>query len=272
MLRSTAPAGRWLQLERFKLITLDITGTLMRLRAPVGQQYKDMLVDHCTTAQLRGQILSLATDDVARSFVKAYSAKSKAVPCFGGSKAKEWWEDVAKNTFIRLGVAPTDLDAGGFSNYFEQLFQFYSSNDAWELLPGASDVISGLASWRAADSDRRLCVISNWDDRLVTVLGELEILQHFDVVMTSSMCGYEKPDKRIFEKVAAQAGLATPCEAIHCGDNFKKDVIGATNAGWSSIYIGEDGWKAPESNNGTEHKCVKSLTEIAAEIDRGAVG
>ena len=91
------------RLSKFKLCTLDVTNTLMRLRSPVGESYKAMLLERCTSAHLRGQVLSLAPSDVARSFLSAYSTHAKAVPCFAGREAKTWWQMVvSSNTDLEL--------------------------------------------------------------------------------------------------------------------------------------------------------------------------
>ena len=70
-----------------------------------------------------------------------------------------------------------------------------------------------------------------------------------DFTVMSYDVGYEKPDKRIFE--AAEGLLATlPAAAgtetsswdkLYVGDEYEKDVVGARNAGWSSVLLSESG-------------------------------
>jgi FMN phosphatase YigB (HAD superfamily) len=72
---------------------------------------------------------------------------------------------------------------------------------------------------------------------------------HFDIDFTvlSYDVGFEKPDNRIF--AAAEEMLASHLEAeqqqvnsdewskVYVGDEYEKDVVGATQAGWKAVLI-----------------------------------
>lgn len=57
------------------------------------------------------------------------------------------------------------------------------------------------------------------------------ILEFFEATVLSSEIGFEKPHKKIFEIALKEIGVANPKKAIHVGDCFYSDVIGARNAG-----------------------------------------
>lgn len=58
--------------------------------------------------------------------------------------------------------------------------------------------------------------------------------RHLDRLVDSGIVGVEKPDARIFE--IALEGTA-PSEALHLGDTFTTDVLGARNAGMRHALI-----------------------------------
>lgn len=52
----------------------------------------------------------------------------------------------------------------------------------------------------------------------------------------SSEVGIAKPDVRLFELVQKKMNLV-PSETYYIGDSFENDVVGASNAGWNTIWI-----------------------------------
>lgn len=85
-----------------------------------------------------------------------------------------------------------------------------------------------------------LGVVSNWDYRLPTILNDLDVERFFDFVLTSAACGCEKPDARIFQEALRRAQVA-PEEALHVGDSYERDVIGAQQAGIQPVLVQRDG-------------------------------
>ena len=102
-------------------------------------------------------------------------------------------------------------------------------------------------------------VITNSDDRVPDILTSLDlkmnplrygdqrskVLGSFDIDFSimSYDVGVEKPDGRIF--AAAEEMLedaerdSGPWEKIYVGDEYAKDVVGATGAGWKAVMVAE---------------------------------
>lgn len=57
---------------------------------------------------------------------------------------------------------------------------------------------------------------------IVDVIKNLRLYEYFDFVLTSSMAGYEKPDKKIYEQALKLAGNMKPTNALHIGDDAEK--------------------------------------------------
>jgi len=233
-----------------KLLTLDATGTLMRLRTSVGMYYRDALfVSTDFKARLPGP------DVFTQAFFEAYAQESKKSPCFGKNDkgSRDWWREVVKGTYDRVPQIDNEkflreeLDGPLFDIVFDKLYdEIFSTTEAWELKPYTAEFLRNLKSWRdsgSVDAPTHIGVVSNFDDRLHKVLEELEIYDVFDFVLTSGEVGSEKPERGIFEEARKRAGIAVgeQWDCVHVGDNFEKDVRGAKGAGFEGIYLPSDG-------------------------------
>lgn len=81
-----------------------------------------------------------------------------------------------------------------------------------------------------------VAIISNSEGMLDRLFTELGILGHFDLVVDSGKLGVEKPDPRIFEVALAHFAVS-PDRALHLGDVFATDVLGARAAGMRHALI-----------------------------------
>jgi putative hydrolase of the HAD superfamily len=75
-----------------------------------------------------------------------------------------------------------------------------------------------------------VAVVSNSEGMLESLFDELGILRAIDLVVDSGVVGIEKPDARIF-RIALDYFGVPPARALHLGDNFVTDVVGARAAG-----------------------------------------
>jgi putative hydrolase of the HAD superfamily len=94
--------------------------------------------------------------------------------------------------------------------------------------PGALAALQGLGL--------RLAVVSNSNGMVARLLEELDLARWLDTVVDSGVVGFEKPDPRIFHHAAAALGVE-PAEAIHVGDFYSVDVLGARAAGARAILL-----------------------------------
>jgi len=111
----------------------------------------------------------------------------------------------------------------------EDLTLFYESNYyVRSLRPEAHGVLDALSR-----QGFRLGIISNVMSRGLVrrKLAEYGIAGYFAPVVTSSGCGWRKPNVRLFEGAARLLGLpAAACAYV--GDTISRDVIGARRAGY----------------------------------------
>lgn len=140
-----------------------------------------------------------------------------------------WWQDFLVRLCQRLGVDTPTRFAGA------ELFDRFAHRDAWEVY---DDVRPCLTELR--DSNLRLGVISNWDDRLPGLLDELDLLDFFDTVVFSSGLGLEKPNPGIFDHCLRELGVPAH-RALHVGDHAIHDIEGAHAAGMEALRIDRRG-------------------------------
>ena len=89
--------------------------------------------------------------------------------------------------------------------------------------------------------------------RAVEAVG---LSRYLGPVVISGVVGYSKPHPEIFRIALREAGV-TAVEAVHVGDVYEADVVGARNAGMEGILIDRDGSQA-----GMDCPRVESLSEI----------
>jgi putative hydrolase of the HAD superfamily len=83
-------------------------------------------------------------------------------------------------------------------------------------------------------------VVSNWDVSLRGVLGDTGLAPLLDGVVISAEVGASKPDRAIFERALAVAGV-TAGAALHVGDTVDVDLGGARAAGLHAVHLDRSG-------------------------------
>ena len=124
------------------------------------------------------------------------------------------------------------LDEAKVPVLLDTAWPLHEAKNLWSLVP------EGLGE--ALDAARALgvkvAIISNSEGMLDRLFEDLGILRHFDLVVDSGKVGVEKPDPRIFQIALERFGI-TAGHALHLGDMFATDILGARAAGLSSALI-----------------------------------
>lgn len=96
------------------------------------------------------------------------------------------------------------------------------------------EVAGVLRGWR--ERGLRLVVVSNWDVSLHEVLERTGLDAFLDGAVSSAEHGAAKPDPSIFAAGLELAGARAE-EALHVGDDFEADVLGARAAGVEPVLV-----------------------------------
>lgn len=100
------------------------------------------------------------------------------------------------------------------------------------LFPGAKETLEQLKS-----ENYRMHIITNGFKEVQFIkLENSGIREYFDMILCSEEIGVTKPHREIFQEAQRRTDC-TPQHAIMIGDDFKADVIGALNAGWTAMHF-----------------------------------
>lgn len=161
--------------------------------------------------------------------------------------------DPASLTFVKLGKR-LGAPAYDFAVELGILYRDLRHRNLW-LLDGYAETIGALRG------KVHLGMITN--GRSDVQRGEIDALgieEHFDTIIVSGEVGARKPERRIFE-LAASAADCGPERAMFVGDDPAIDVGGATNAGWTAVWVNRNGLEYPNGPAKPARE-IKELTEV----------
>lgn len=113
-----------------------------------------------------------------------------------------------------------------------RVFELYTS---YALYP---DVVPVLRALHARDYT--LGVISDWGIELGPILHAYGLNQYFDFAVISAALRHAKPHPWLFETALHRAD-AIPDYAVHIGDSYVLDILGARAAGIAGVLIDRPG-------------------------------
>jgi len=96
------------------------------------------------------------------------------------------------------------------------------------------DVLSTLKTLK--EREFILGLLTNLDKDMNPICHELGLEPYINFIVTSGEVGVDKPKRPIFLAALQQAGVKAS-EAVHVGDQYKLDVIGARGVGINPILI-----------------------------------
>ena len=120
-----------------------------------------------------------------------------------------------------------------------------------ELYPDVEPTLSKLSN-----DGYFLGLISNAPPDTARVVEVLGLRKHLRSVVISGDVGYSKPHPEIFRIALKEAGV-DPMDALHVGDYYEADIIGARNAGIKGLLIDREG-----SQMGLDCPRMKTLEEV----------
>jgi len=158
-----------------------------------------------------------------------------------------------------LHLAGITGDSGSIEAATDELEALHVERGIWEAVPAG--VAATLDALRAAGL--RLSLASNAEPLLRRKLAELGLAQRFDHLAISGEVGVEKPNPRFFLGALDVLGVS-PERAVHVGDLYEVDVVGARAAGLAAIMVDPAGLSADR-----DVPRIRSLAELPALIGLG---
>jgi HAD superfamily hydrolase (TIGR01509 family) len=153
---------------------------------------------------------------------------------------------------LRHAGRPASLDDGVVDAAADELEALHLERGIWDsVLDGAPAALDELRS-----AGLRLALVSNAEPRLRQVMERVGLAHRFDHLAISGELGVEKPDPEIFWD--ALVALDAPVDhAVHVGDLYEVDVVGARRIGLAAVLV--DVADLSADRNVTR---IRSLTEL----------
>lgn len=141
-----------------------------------------------------------------------------------------------------------DIEKEIFNNLFVEFLY-----DEIEMI----DEVEGLLSY-LSDKYQIFAASNGVYDMQVNRIKKSNLDKYFDEIFVSDKIGFEKPDKRFFQKIMDITKYSNK-DLIMIGDSIKSDIIGAKNSNIKSIYFNKENKKNSDENFTYQ---VKNLSEI----------
>jgi putative hydrolase of the HAD superfamily len=217
---------------KFRAVLFDAAETLFTTRGSVGEIYASVARRYGSKA---------APEAIQAAFQRQFRGSGPV----SVQDQKTWWRDVVHRVFSETGMVEN------FDEFFDEVYDTFRDSQGWILFPETREVLKELKN-----RGLKLGVISNFDDRVYSVMESLKIRPYFDAVTISSETGYSKPDPEIFQ--AAVKALGVPAsEILLIGDSLRDDIEAGARAGLTAVLIDRTGRRG-----------IASLREVFALLSK----
>jgi len=219
------------------VVTFDVGGTLVD-----GRLDRVRYIKNFTT-----YIRSLGCEVTESNCQRTIDEETKKLMEIREKGLEMRFENFYSNVLTRLGVEPRN-------SYIERIRIIYC-----ESFP-QTEKTQMRALLKELHGKFKLGIISNSMSQVPKIfLEQNNLIRYFDAIVISGAVGFRKPNPRIFN-YALERLNADPCEAVHVGDSFEEDIVGAKNVGMKAIWICEE--KLIEKGAPQPDFIANSLTDV----------
>jgi len=181
-------------------------------------------------------------------------------------------EREAKRQLDEARAEHHSVDGKYWDIYYRRLFRELGMAEDVELQAALVAAARKGTNWRQVRPDTRevltrlkqryrIGLISNSDGSVRRLFELLGLDDCFDSFTDSHLCGYEKPDPRIFECAMASLG-ARPQQSLYVGDIYSIDFLGAQGVGMGAVLMDVAG-----AYRDTPYPRVESLREFESRLE-----
>lgn len=242
-------------LKSIRLITFDAMKTLISPACDIGAEYLKVASIYGVKADAKDDHILI--DQLNASFARNFTKMSDNFPNYGRAAdltPVEWWCRLVVDTFADVGF-DQDAERKKLRTTGAHLYRHFSRGNCWRLEEGAYHT---LAELRQRQPETMLAILSNFDDRLETILRDLGVAHFFAHQFLSTQVGHAKPDLRIFEH-ALEVAQVKPEQYLHVGDDIERDYGPVIELGGRAILIDKKG-----TSNVDDKQFINSLPELLA--------
>lgn len=214
---------------RIRAVFFDVGNTLLYPHPSVSEVCRQVLARH-------GHVHDLSAIDELMPLVdEYYEDRYRADDTFWTNEEETSgvWVGMYSLLCRRLGITDSAEDIA------REVYDEFGDPARWAAYEDVAPAFD-----RLKDAGYVLGVVSNWDTRLSHLLDGLGLGAKLDFVVSSAAEGLHKPDPRVFELALRRAGVSADA-AMHVGDHYYADVLGARSVGIRPVLISRLGECAP---------------------------
>ena len=206
-------------IKKPSVVFFDAVGTLLKPATPVDETYHRYGLKHGS---------AISKDSIRNQFYESFKKeelKDVGLDCkTNETREYERWESIVSECFPDL-KSPALL--------FNDLFEYYSQPNAWDLYPGTIPVLKFLEN-----AGINWGIASNFDLRLQSIVKSKLELSNCKWLIISSLVGYKKPSNHFFEHLKTSSGISFE-EILMVGDSPENDIHPAKELGMQTFEIKE---------------------------------
>jgi putative hydrolase of the HAD superfamily len=210
-----------------RLVTFDLYDTLIELKPPRWER----LAGVCRRLGIETDATTLrAADRIAEDY---YTAENALRPIRDRPREeRDAFRTEHMARWLEAAGLPHDrATAKRVRGEYISEFEERPDHRHYQVFP---DVMPALRRLRAAGI--KTAVISNADADVTELCRHLAFAAEMDLIVTSALVGWEKPDPRTFRAALDPLGVAA-ADALHVGDQPRSDVAGALGVGMRAALL-----------------------------------
>lgn len=206
---------------QLEAVTFDLWDTLVYTR-----NYSEFRLPQLTKI-LREQGLSNTDDEILEAYQAGFNYSMRTIPLEG-------YRHIETNEIVEKVLEKVGFTSEAARNKLIHIYEEAILCDPPKLKEGVFEALDYV-------KDRyRIGLISVTGvspGRIVReILREYGVLDYFEVLTFSDEVKLVKPNPRLFTTCLDELDVE-PCNAVHVGDSFKSDIVGAIDAGMRSIWV-----------------------------------
>jgi putative hydrolase of the HAD superfamily len=231
-----------------RLVTFDLYDTLIELRPPRWER----LASACRARGIEADPLVLRdADRVSEDFYTVENGR-RPIRERPAAERQAFRVELMRRWLAAAGLPDDQETARALRDAYLSEFDETPNYRHYRLF---GDVMPALRRLRSRGV--KTAVVSNADDDVTVICVHFAFADLMDLIVTSALVGYEKPDRRTFLAALEPLGVE-PADALHIGDQPNSDIVGALDVGMRAVLIDRYG-RHPDSPVPT----VPTLTALA---------
>ena len=229
-------------MAKFRAIFLDWYNTVARFDPP----RENLQVEACAALGISIEKTAIRQAYPAADDFLTQENGDRPLSQRTSDEVADFW---ARYEQLLLAQAGVDVDNATAGNIFRLLRERQRGLVTFDDVPATLAILRGQGYL--------LGLLSNMNDDLDKMARESGIDTYIDFTVTSREVGAAKPHPPIFREALRRAGAA-PHEAVHVGDQYQSDVVGAMGVGIQPVLIDRDG----VTDGSQQYPTIRSLSEL----------